>query len=594
MLSFDQILLVSILVITFVLFYQGKIRYDLVSLGSLMISGVLGLVPHDEIFSGFGHPATILVVFIFVISKGLIRSGAIEILASRFISPFSHRPFLQKALMMFLVICLSGFINNIGAIAIMMPVAIHTLKKNNENPSSLLMPLSFASMLGGMMTLIGTPPNIIISTYRGKFLGDSFSMFDFFYVGGFVAVIGGIFLIFFSKFFLKSKKASWEKDFYEIETYMFEVKPLENSSIIGKTVGELDKLLLDYDINLSGLINKKRYITSPHYLSEISKENFLIIEGSQEDISRFNFDHKLQILSANEDYLESLFASNNLSLIEAVVAPNSIVSGSIVEDIRINTKFGVHILAISKDGKSIKGRLKHLKVESGDVLLLYGDEKLIDESLVSLNLLPLARRGVDMCKRKFAPLSIAIFTVSILIAAFGFIPLGISLGIAIISMVLKGIIPTKKLYDDIDWSIIVMLGSMIPLGHALEHTGLTTIIANILATGLGTSNPIIILTVLLLITMTLSDILNNAATTILTAPIAVKIAQTLGVNVDPFLMAVSIGASCAFLTPIGHQNNALVMGPGGYKFGDFWKLGLPLQIIVILVSVPFLLIMWPL
>jgi di/tricarboxylate transporter len=589
----DQILFLSILSLCFILFFWGKIRYDVVALGALLVSGLFNFVPPSKLFSGFGHPATMIVIFILLLSKGLTRSGAVEIIASILLKPFEKNPFIQKALLIILVCVLSGFMNNIGALAIMMPVAIHTLRKNNENPSSILMPLSFASILGGMMTLIGTPPNIIISTFREKTLAHPYGMFDFSYVGGGVAIGGVLFLIFFTRFFLKKRDTFWQKDLFEVESYVFEVKAEKESSLIKKTIQEIEELLTENGLLLLGMIHKKRYFTRPPLSHTLYVSDTLMVEGAQEDLDRFNFKYKTGVLSA-DNARDAILTTHGRILAEMVVGPNAAVDGRRVEQVRFQGHFDVQLLAISKDGNaSVKGRLRKLFIHSGDVLLLYGEENNIDECAQSLGLLPLERRGMDMGKRKFAPLALGLFATSIFISAMGWASLPVMLGFALIAMVLSGVIPLKQMYKDIDWPVIMLLGCMIPLGFALETLGITILIAEGLTTQLGITNPVLLLGILMVLTMFLSDVLNNAATTILAAPIAMKIADTLNVSADPFLMAVCVGASCAFLTPVGHQNNALIMGPGGYKFSDYWKLGLPLQGLVLLLALPLLLFMWP-
>ncbi len=588
----DQWSILAVLLAVLGLFVWGKWRYDIVALMALGASALLGIVPAGELFSGFGHPATITVAIVLILSYGLTKAGAVEGIVN-LVNPLSSRPSLHIAALVFIAAFLSMFMNNVGALALLMPVAIQSTVKAGRSPSTVLMPLSFGSILGGLVTLIGTPPNIIIASYREKTTGEAFQMFDFAPVGGVVALAGIIFMAVVGWRLVKVRKTNAGTSLFEIESYLFEVKIPEETELVAKSIRELEEFLAEFDVTLTALIHIKQYYSVPPTRHILAAEDMLILEGKQEDIDKFVSKYELALLGA-DSAKEAISLSDDTVMMEAVLAPRSAIEGRSVAQIHFKQNHNVNLLAVSREGQQKRGRLKEMTLKAGDVLLFYGEIEHVEAAIGKLGCFPLAARGVDFGKRKHAMLALGIFASAIALAAFGIVSLQVGLGCAVVLMVLLNIIPIRELYDGVDWPVIVLLGAMIPVGGALESTGTTILIANGLLSLSGDMSIVVILVAVLVITMTLSDILNNAATAILMAPIAYTIAVTAGVNPDPFLMAVAVGASCAFLTPIGHQNNALVMGPGGYRFGDYWRVGLPLEIIIIVVAIPMILIVWPL
>lgn len=592
--TMPQILILGILVLTLVLFIWGKWRFDVVSAAALVCTVLLGLINPDEAFSGFGHPATITVALILIISHTLTRSGAIEGL-SKFVSDSVSSVSMHVALLCILAAVLSMFMNNVGALALLMPMAINSARRSQHSPAVVLMPIAFASMLGGLVTLIGTPPNIIIATYRQQATGAPFSMFDFTPVGGTVALIGVIFIAFIGWRLLRVREGgkSADEELFEIDSYVSEVKVKEDSKILEKTIQEIDEMAKDLDVLIVSLIHKgvKQHIYRRNQV--VSKNDILLIEGSHEEIDKFITKFKLDIVTEGGKKAEMLH-SKEADVFEVVVTPGSSLEGRSVEQARFRRKHNVNIIAISRQGKPYRGRLGSLRFKIGDVLLLYGHPDSVAEAISASNCLPLAERGLGLGRRKYAFISLGIFATAIAAVAFGLLPIQIALTGAILCMLISGATPSRELYAGIDWPVIVLLGAMIQIGNALETTGTTQLlVSSILSITEGTS-VIFILGLILVSTMTLSAVLNNAATAILMAPIAKIVAEQLGSNPDAFLMTVAVGASCAFLTPIGHQNNALVMGPGGYKFGDYWRMGLPLEILIVAVTLPAIAYFWPL
>ena len=588
----EQWSITGILITVLCLFIWGRWRYDVVALMALFASTLLGIVPNDQLFSGFGHPATIMVAIVLILSYGLTKSGAIEGVV-KLVSPLSAIPSLHITALLFIAAFFSMFMNNVGALALLMPIAIQSTVKAGRSPSTVLMPLSFGSILGGLVTLIGTPPNIIIATYRQQTFGEPFHMFDFAPVGGAIALAGILFMSIVGWRLVKVRKTNAGSSLFEIESYLFEVKVPKDSDLKGKSTRELEGMLVDYDITLAALIHKKQYHPVPAKRHLLATNDVLVLEGGQEEIDKLVSKYGLALLGADSTR-QAISHSENTVMMEVVLAPGSPLEEKVMEQIRFKANYGVNLLAVSREGKALRGRLKQLQLKVGDVLLLHGEQEHVEELVGKLGCFPLAERGVNFGKRKYAMPALGIFAVSIVLSASGILPIQTSLGIAAVLMVLLNIVPVRELYNGIDLPVIVLLGAMIPVGGALESTGTTKIIADGLLNMAGDMPIIVILTAILVITMTLSDILNNAATAILMAPIGKTIAESAGVSPDPFLIAVAVGASCAFLTPIGHQNNALVMGPGAYRFGDYWRVGLPLEVIIVAVAIPLILIVWPL
>jgi len=586
----DQQIVFTLIIVLFALFAYNRFRYDAVAFGALIVASITGIVPTSEIFYGFGHPAVIIVALVLVISRGLIYSGAVELITlqlSKFIKGLtSHISIMGSASAL-----LSSVINNIAALAILMPTDIQLNKKANRNPSLTLMPLSFASILGGMVTMIGTAPNVVIATYRGEIFGEPYSMFDFTYVGLIVAITGVAFISLVGWRLIPQSvgNTNYRKDFEEIK-YVANAKITKDSSIINVRMSELDKLSDETNICVLGVLRNNALFEGSNINLLLQKDDLLILEGSVNNVDEFIVKTKAQHESAGDKEKEI----GHNSLVEVVVPTDAMIVGRSAINIGLLKRKNTALLGISRNGKSIINDVRKVLIMPGDVLLIHGDSAEIDNVIDWVECLPLAKRGLEIPRREKAWQAIILFTIAIAISSMGYIYLPIALSAVIVSYLALGIIPAKNVYKSINWPVIILLGSMIPIGNALNSTGGATTIANAITSWTEGYSPVIVLTIILVITMTLSDVLNNVATVLIAAPISVDIAQQLSVSPDSFLMAVAVGASCAFLTPIGHQNNSLILGPGGYKFSDYWRLGLPLEIIVVIVGVPSILLFWPL
>lgn len=590
----DQIILFSIFAIVFLLFLWGRWRYDLVAFSALLVGVVAGVVPTNDAFSGFGHPATLVVALVLVVSAGLVKSGAVHLI-TRTLVDSSRGLAAHISIMGGIGAVLSAFMNNVAALALLMPVDMQTARKAGRSPGLSLMPLSFATILGGMVTLIGTPPNIIIATIREEELGAPFLMFDFAPVGLVCAFAGLFFVAVFGWRLIPTNDQGNGEDgeFFELADYIAEMTVPEKSELIGKLVRELDEETHKADVLIIGLIRGGRRQFGNVRNRTIRAGDALVLEANPDALDEFRTALKL-VLGDKESAGKTQAAGAGQGLLEVVVRSDSRIAGKNALSLGLLWRHGVNLLGISRGGVRIKKRVRRTNVRAGDVLLLHGPTEELPEVAQWLGGLPLAERGLSVTLNNKTWIAAGIFIGAIAASSFGLIYLPIALGVVVALYVLSGIMPVREVYDHIEWPVVVLLGSMIPLGAALDSAGGTALIAGLIVDITQGMPAWAVLTVLMAVTMTLSDVLNNTATTIVAAPIAISIAQTLGVNPDPFLMAVAVAASCAFLTPIGHKNNTLILGPGGYSFGDYWRMGLPLEILIVAVSIPAILVFWPL
>jgi di/tricarboxylate transporter len=587
----DQTVLFALLAAVFGLLVWGKIRYDLVAFGALIVAIVIGVVPQEDAFSGFGHHATVIIALVLIVSRGLSNSGAIELIA-RHVIDGGRSLFMHIAVMSGVAAVLSAIMNNVAALALLMPIDIQAAKKAKRNVGLSLMPLSFASILGGMITLIGTPPNIIIASFREQALGEPFGMFDFSPVGAVVALVGVIFIVTIGwRLIPIADRGEPNNDApTPHEDYVAELRVAEDSSAIGRSVRDLDSEADEADIGIIGLVRQGKRLPGQARREIIQVGDILVIEADAEHIDAVVGAFGLEYVGS-EKY--SGHSAEGLSLVEAVVPENARIEGRSALSLRLLYRHGITLLGVSRKGKTFRDRVRKLDVLAGDVLLLLGPTERLDDVVNWLGCLPLQQRDLQVIQRKKAWIAAASFVLAIAATTAGIVHLPEALALVCMVMIGFNIVPLREIYTSIEWPVIVLLGSMIPIGVALESSGGTALIAQHIVDFAQGYGPVVVLTLLMVVTMTLSDVLNNTATTVIAAPIAIDIAGRLAVNPDPFLMAVAIAASCAFLTPIGHKNNTLVMGPGGYRFGDYWRMGLPLEIIVILVSIPMILLVWP-
>lgn len=591
--SQEQITVFAVLGVTLVLFGWGRWRYDIVAVIALIILVGAGLVAPSEAFVGFGHPAVITVAAVLVISHALRNSGVVDLIAN-LLMPLTQHQLVHIAALTAVVTVASAFMNNVGALALLLPVALATAAEHNRSPAILLMPLAFGSILGGMTTMIGTPPNIIIANYRTEVVGEPFLMFDFSGVGIVVAVLGVAFVSLIGWHLIPKERRAKNapQQLFAIDDYLTEVRIPEDSPLIGKPLASLEALDNE-NTDVIGLARGRgRAMATPaDYI--LAKDDVLILRADPKGVKDLIDQEGLELVTSATQAFYDL-TSDDLKLAEGVITVGSPLEGRDVPYMRRRSGNTVALVALARQGRPVRRRLRRQQFKAGDVMLLQGDAESMDEMFSHLGLLPLAERELRIGHPQRVGPALGIFALAIALGVTGVLPTAVAFVLAIVVYVLTGILRAREIYRDIDWPVIVLLGALIPVGRALEQTGATALVANGIVSLTSDFPVFVVLGLVLVVTMFLSDIINNAATALVMAPIAVAIANTLGVNIDPFLMAVAVGASCAFLTPIGHQCNTLVMGPGGYRFTDYWRMGLPLEVLIVLVGVPMILLVWPL
>ena len=630
----EQLLILAILTATVGMFLWGRWRHDMVAAGALLACVLAGLVAPAEAFSGFGHPAVVTVACVLVLSRGLQSSGAVDVLAARLL-PAKAGMVASLAALVGLGALLSGLMNNVGAMALLMPVAMQLAGRLSLPPGRVLMPLAFGTILGGMTTMIGTPPNLIVSGFRAQQGTGSFAMFDFTPIGLAVALGGILFIVLLGWRLVPAReKASTEG--FETGAYVTEVRVLPDSKAAGLLLREIERTLDGADAQVIGLVRNEVRMNAPQSGRRVLAGDILVIEAEvdalpevlstlglkleeagsssaedetgQEDKDEKNHgrdkagekaghkaEHKAG--SAGEDAeaeAEKSPQDDEITLMELVVRPEAGLIGRSAKDLLLRTRYGLNLLAVSREGARSKARLRTLKIQAGDLLLMQGPLEALSEFAADSGCVPLARRELRIPDRGKAWVAGLVMAFAVGGAALGLLPAAISFALGVLASMALRTVPLRAVYESIDWPVIVLLGALIPVAGAMESTGSANLIARALLEGVARGDAIVGLSLVLVVTMFLSDLMNNAATAAVMCPIAIGTATALGVSADPFLMAVAIGASCAFLTPIGHQNNTLILGPGGFRFGDYWRLGLPLELLVVAISVPMLLLVWPL
>lgn len=631
--STDQVAICLIIITTFILFVWGRWRYDIVSIVALftlvLVDKILGgessllIADPSQAFLGFGHPAVVTVATVLIISRALQNSGVVDLIA-RSVKPFTNNKITHISSLSGVIAILSAFMNNVGALALMLPVTLKTAWEQKRSPSILLMPIAFASILGGMITMIGTPPNIIIASLRkeqqqqilSKAISDTnsqaatylenlnivkesyepaaFGLFDFTPVGGIIALLGVCFVAMVGWRLVpkENQKTPSSNSLFSLDEYVTEIRVPKGSSLIGESIGEVNMLTGD-KLTLIRFINNNGKATSINHNNKIKENDQFLAMADPSDLKGMMDEYDLRLTKEMRYRIDSL-KDDNSTFIEVVVSPESPLLGRGRSYLRRRSSNQLILMAVARQDKPIHKRLGKVKFRVGDVLLLQGPEKEFKNIITSLDLLPLAEREIEVGVFSKVSFALMIFTVSILLSVLSIVPTTVSFAGAILAYVFSGILPIRDLYKNIDWPIIVLLGAMIPLSNALQNTGTTTLIADQVASMTQGLPSWSIIALVMVITMFMSDIINNAATAMIMGPISVGIAISMGVSMDPFLMSVAIGASCAFLTPIGHQCNALILGPGGYRFSDYWRMGLPLEIIITVLGTPLILYFWPL
>ncbi len=584
--------LLALLTLALGLFVLGRWRYDIVALLTLLAAVLSGLVPAAQAFSGFGDPAVVTVAAVLVVSRALQESGAVDRLAARVLRPGTSFG-VRSAVLTALVTALSGFMNNVGALALVLPVAVRTARKEGMSPSSLLMPLAFASLLGGMTTLIGTPPNIIISDFHAAAGAGGFRMFDFAPVGVVVAVAGTIYLCLAGRYLVPHRPVPATREaLFHVADYLSEVRVSEDSPFAGKSLRDLG-WATDAEVLVLSLIRGDDVHAAPAVGSSLRAGDVLVVEADPSTLGLLSHLAGLE-LKGSTALAKGALSSEEVGVVEAVVGVHSPLTQRTARELNLRWRYGINLLGVARGGRRVGDRLGDIRFQGGDVLLMQGPTGVLAEALRTLACLPLAGPALRLSPRRGAVLAAAIFLLAVGATSAGLAPVQVCFAVAAVAVVATRLVTLEQAYESVDWSVVILLGAMIPVGQAMASSGAAQRVAASLVALCGGVHPGVTVLALLVGSMALSNLMNNAATAVVMAPIALGAAAEMGVSADPLLMAVAVGSTAAFLTPIGHQSNTLVMGPGGYQFGDYWRLGLPLSILTAVVSVPVLLWWWPL
>lgn len=587
----EQALSFLVLGTMMVFFIWDRFRYDLIACSALMLSVAVGIVPYDHAFDGFSDDIVIIVGSALIVSAGVARSGVVDVAIQRFL-PDLQSVRAQLALLVITVTTLSAFIKNIGALAIMIPVAFQFARRSNVQPSVFLMPMAFGSLIGGLMTQVGTSPNVVVSRVRADLTGESFTMFDFTPVGASLALVGAVFLLFAYRLVpeRKSQQVAVHQAI-EITDYTAEAVVPAGSPVIGRPLSNLVKIGDGGAVVIAVFRRGTHLAPLPDVVIEL--DDVLLLEGGPAALDRIVSQAKLR-MSGDRSPTPSDKAGTEIEAIEAVIATGSPLIGMSAQRLALFNNYNVNLLAVSRQGERLKQRLGSIRLQAGDIVVLQGTRRELPSFLQDFGCLPLAQREILLGTIRRATVPLFVLGAAMSATAFGVVPISVAFFAAALAMVVFRVIPLRDVYRAVDGPILVMLATLIPVSDTLRTTGGSDLIARWLSGIASGLPPAGALALILIAAMAVTPFLNNAATVLVMAPIAASFATALDYRPDAFLMAVAIGAGSDFLTPIGHQCNTLVMGPGGYRFSDYPRLGLPLSIVIVLVAVPMLMWVWPL
>ncbi|WP_090567403.1 SLC13 family permease [Belnapia rosea] len=589
--TLDQALAFGILGVTVGLFAWGRLPYDLVAMLALLAGLVTGIVPAHGAFTGFSDDIIVIVASALLVSAAVARSGAVERLM-RPVLPHLTSVSTQVPVLVAAVMAASVVTKNIGALAIFMPVALQLARRTGTSPSALLMPMAFASLLGGLVTLIGTSPNIIVSRVREQITGEPFRMFDYAPVGAALALAGLIFLSFGWRLLPRGRQGTAGQAAMAIEAYTTETRVPAESPMVGKTIAELVAMGEERVTVATMLRDRFRRETPPGEVV-LKAGDLLILEGDPEELEALVARAGLILVGEKPTGGEDV-PEDEKAVVEGVITAESPLVGATPAGASLAGRFGVSLLAVSRRGSRIAERLNTLKLRRGDVAILKGEAARLPDTLAALRILPLTERGIALGRSRRSWIPVIILAVAMGAVALNLVPVAVAFFAASVLLLLVRALTPQEAYNAVEWPVIVLLGALIPISEAVHSTGGTELIAGWLSGAIEHLPPMGALGLIMVASMAVTPFLNNAATVLMLGPIAGSLAQRLEMSPDAFLMAVALGAACDFLTPIGHQCNTLVMGPGGYRFGDYWRLGLPLSLIVLLVGVPMIALVWPL
>ncbi|WP_184279197.1 SLC13 family permease [Brevundimonas vesicularis] len=590
--TFQQGLAFGLVGLTIGAFIWGRFRYDLVAVVALVAGLAIGIIPAEAAFDGFKNDVTVIIACALIVSAAFARSGVIE-LAMRRVMPLLKTERSQVPVLTGAVTLLSMATKNVGALAIMMPVALQVARQTKSSPARLLMPMAFGAMAGGMVTLVGTAPNIIVAEVRQSIVGEPFAMFDYAPVGLALTLIALAFLAFGYRLLPRDRQGATSLSAaLAANAYATEVRAPEGWAPGSMTVSALGALG-DGEVKIMALIRSGKRRLNPRGNVVVKAGDALLIEGEQQALEGFVSRAQMNLIRDDRP-VPMATASEEIAIVEAVIGRNSPLQGQSVRSSDLYGQHGINLLGVSRSGFQLTQHLRTAKLAPGDIILLQGAEQALPVALKALDLLPLAERQVQLgsVRRRFMPA--VVLACAMTLVGLGLVPVAVAFFGAAVVIVALGGLKMREAYAALDGPLLVLIAALIPVSDAIQSTGGSDLIAGLLRHVFTGLPGIVAITGVMLASMAVTPFLNNAATVLIVAPIGATLAKQLGYNPDPFLMAVAVGAACDFLTPIGHQCNTLVMGPGGYKFSDYPRLGAPLSALVLVTGPSLILLFWPL
>lgn len=590
--TFDMLLVLCLLVAAVVLFATERLPVDLVALSVMAILLLSGIITPEDGLAGFSNVATVTVAAMFVLSAGLFKSGAINFVGAHLATLGKHSVWLALVVMMIGIGAVSAFINNTAAVAIFLPIVLGVARETKVSPSKLLMPLSFASMFGGVCTLIGTSTNLLVSTIAVRYGEPAFKMFEFTQFGLMLFGVGLLYMITIGVRLIPERRTSEElTKNYGMGHYLTEIILTPESQSVGKSLRETP-LVEDLDIDIIDVYRNGVPLRPLSLGTILQPHDMLRVRCDVEKIKQLQEREGIQLKSETK-YWDQALKSDEAALVEAVIAPNSVLEGKTLTQTRFHHNFGATVLAIRHRGEIMHENLEGTILRAGDALLIRIKDDNLEQLKQDRAFVIVSEVGLPEFRRSKILPSLAIISGVVLTAAFNILPIVVSAIVGCVLLVMSGCLTLEEAYKSIEWKVILLLAGVLTLGIALEKTGVALLISNVLIVTVGAWGPVAVVSALFFVTLMLTNVMSNAATAAMLAPIAIGIAESLALSPRPFLMAVTFAASLSFMTPVGYQTNTLIYGPGQYKFADFLRVGTPLNLIFWIVATFGIPYFWP-
>ena len=586
--GWEAILTLCVMAGAVALFVSEKLSVDIVAVLALSALVVLGVVGPDVAISGFANEATITVAAMFVLSAGLQRTGALRALGQFFAR--IHWPWAFGLAVMVTVAAVSAFVNNTAAVAVFLPIVMAATAAKKLSPSKYLIPLSYASQMGGVCTLIGTSTNLLVNSLAKDLGQPGFSLFEFTSLGLACTVAGIVYLMTVGRWLLPDRPATALTETYGLGKYITELRVMPDSPLIGQSVAQ-SKLAEKFSVYVLELMRGKELVSSPR-AEVLQAGDVLLARGDWTRLNELKEEMKLEIepeFKLRDDHL----TDESQSLVEVMVAPNSRFAGETLRELDFRWHYHATVLALHRRGEVLREKIREVKLNVGDILLILAPREELPSLRRNPNLVVVTEREDETASRRRAPLALLIMVAVIVSAGLGLMPIVISALIGCVAMVVTKCLEPEEAYEAIDWRIIVLIAGVLPLGIALQQSGAAEVLASNTLGRMDGMNPVFVLAVVYLLALVLSELMSNAAAAVLLVPIAVAAAISMGLSPTPFLVAVTFAASTSFSTPVGYQTNTMVYSIGNYRFTDFMKVGIPLNLIFWVIGIIMIPRIWP-